>query len=286
MHGLRRDIRTLHHDTALMAYLLDPGSGKFLLDDLALRFLSVEVQSPDAEPGTLDLDGELEIEQTGRRAAVVLQLAAALDHALDARELTDLYERFELPLVRVLARMETFGIRIDREFLEVLSKDLGEQCEMYVQRIYAHAGKEFNVNSTPQLRTILFDELGLIPVKKTKTGPSTDADSLAEDGRGPPDRRRPPALPRGREAAQHLRRRAAAAHRGRRSHPRHLQADRHHHRSHLERGAQPAERAGAHRRRSRDAPGVRRRRRAGGSSPPTTRRSSCGSSRTSPRIPD
>ena len=178
MHGLGRDVRTLHHDTAVMAYLLDPGSGKFLLDDLALRFLSLEVQSPDAEPGTLDLDGELEIEQTGRRAVVVLQLAAALDHALEARELTDLYERFELPLVRVLARMETVGIRIDREFLEALREDLAEQCDMYVQRIYAHAGKEFNVNSTPQLRTILFDKLGLIPVKKTKTGPSTDADSL------------------------------------------------------------------------------------------------------------
>lgn len=178
MHGLGRDIRTLRHDTALMAYLLDPGSGKFLLDDLALRFLSLEVQSPDREPGTLDLDGELEVEQTGRRAVVVLQLAAALDHALDARELTDLYERFELPLVRVLARMETVGIRIDRQFLEVLRADLAEQCDTYVQRIYAHAGREFNVNSTPQLRTILFDELGLIPVKKTKTGPSTDADSL------------------------------------------------------------------------------------------------------------
>jgi DNA polymerase-1 len=178
MHGLGRDIRTLHHDTALMAYLLDPGSGKFLLDDLALRFLSVEVTSPDTEPGTLDLDGDVELEQTGRRAVVVLQLAAALDHALDARELTDLYERFELPLVRVLARMETHGIRVDREFLESLRKDLAEQCETYVQRIYAHAGKEFNVNSTPQLRTILFDELGLVPVKKTKTGPSTDADSL------------------------------------------------------------------------------------------------------------
>ena len=87
-----------------MAYLLDPGSGKFLLDDLALRFLSLEVRSPDAEPGTLDLDGDLEIEQTGRRAVVVLQLAAALEHALEARELTELYERFELPLVRVLAR--------------------------------------------------------------------------------------------------------------------------------------------------------------------------------------
>ena len=112
-----------------MAYLLDPGSGKFLLDDLALRFLSLEVRSPDAEPGTLDLDGDLEVEQTGRRAVVVLQLAAALEHALEARELTELYERFERPLVRVLARMESNGIRIDREFLEALRAELGEQCD-------------------------------------------------------------------------------------------------------------------------------------------------------------
>ena len=98
--------------------------------------------------------------------------------ALDARELVDLYERFELPLVRVLARMEDAGIRIDREFLEALRADLQQQCDEYVRRIYVHAGEEFNVNSTPQLRVILFDKLGLVPQKKTKTGPSTDADSL------------------------------------------------------------------------------------------------------------
>ena len=74
--------------------------------------------------------------------------------------------------------MERAGIRIDRRFLEELSAELGQQCEALVQRIYALAGEEFNVNSTPQLRTILFEKLGLIPVKKTKTGPSTDADSL------------------------------------------------------------------------------------------------------------
>ena len=106
MHGLDADVRSLLHDTAVMAYLLDPGSGKFLLEDLALRFLSLEVRSPDAEEGTLDLDGDNELDQTGRRAVVVLQLAAALEQALEARELTELYELFELPLVRVLARME------------------------------------------------------------------------------------------------------------------------------------------------------------------------------------
>jgi len=78
----------------------------------------------------------------------------------------------------VLARMEDAGIRIDREFLDVLRKELAEQCEVLVAKIHQHAGEEFNVNSTPQLRTILFEKLGIQPVKKTKTGPSTDADSL------------------------------------------------------------------------------------------------------------
>ncbi|MET0628452.1 MAG: DNA polymerase I [Acidimicrobiia bacterium] len=178
MHGLALDVRTLADDTALMAYLLDPAEGKYLLDDLALRFLSLEVTSPDVEPGTLDFDGQAEVDHAGRRAAVVLQLAGALREALEARELTDLYERFELPLVRVLARMETAGIKIDREFLEGLRADLSKQCDEYVRRIHALAGEEFNVNSTPQLRVILFEKLGLVPVKKTKTGPSTDADSL------------------------------------------------------------------------------------------------------------
>jgi len=178
IHGLDVDVRGLRHDTAVMAYLLDPAEGKYALDDLALRYLALEVRSADAEEGTLDLDGQIETEQTGRRAAIVLRLADALSSAVEARDLTDLYERFELPLVRVLAKMETAGIRIDREFLDELRTDLSQQCEALVTRIYAHAGEEFNVNSTPQLRTILFDKLGLVPVKKTKTGPSTDADSL------------------------------------------------------------------------------------------------------------
>jgi DNA polymerase I len=178
MRGLRLDLRTVHHDTAVMAYLLDPAEGKYLLEDLALRYLSLEVQSPDVEVGTLDFGGEAGIEETGRRAVAVLRLGHELADALEARELTDLYERFERPLIRVLAKMEGAGIRIDRVFLDELRTQLAKECDELVRRIQAHAGQEFNVNSTPQLRTILFDQLGLTPVKKTKTGPSTDADSL------------------------------------------------------------------------------------------------------------
>ncbi|MDQ1521636.1 MAG: polymerase [Actinomycetota bacterium] len=179
MHGLRpADVRSLAYDTAVMSYLLDPGEGKYLLDDLALRYLSIELQSPDRVEGTLDLDGDASAEDVGRRAALLLRLVDTLGEALQARELTDLYERFERPLVRVLADMEDAGIRIDVDFLAELGSDLTDRCRTLEAEIHAQAGESFNVNSTPQLRRVLFDKLGLTPVKKTKTGPSTDADSL------------------------------------------------------------------------------------------------------------
>jgi DNA polymerase-1 len=178
MHGLGVDARRLTHDTAVMAYLLDPGEGRYALEDLALRYLSVEVRSPDRVEGTLDLDGESGLDDTGRRAAILPGLADTLEEALRARELVELYETVELPLVRVLAKMEDAGVRIDTEYLAELGRELGDQCRQLEAEIHAHAGEPFNVNSTPQLRHVLFEKLGLTPVKKTKTGPSTDADSL------------------------------------------------------------------------------------------------------------
>jgi DNA polymerase-1 len=178
MHGLDSELPSLHHDTALMAYLLDPGEGKYALEDLALRYLQIELQSPDHHEGTLDLDGDAGVNETGRRAAIVLRLVETLEEALHARELVDLYDRFELPLIPVLAKMEQAGVRIDVEFLNQLGMELGDQCRQAEAEIHAQAGETFNVNSTPQLRRILFEKLGLNPVKRTKTGPSTDADSL------------------------------------------------------------------------------------------------------------
>jgi DNA polymerase I len=186
MHGLRRlpggdviDVRTLDVDTAVAAYLLDPAESTYELPDLARRYLQLDVAAGTAAAeGTLDLDGSSGVEEAGRRAAAVHRLAVALEDGMAARELTDLYRRVERPLVRVLARMEEAGVRVDLEFLQELSVELTKECGELETRIHAAAGERFNVNSTPQLRLILFEKLGLTPVKKTKTGPSTDADSL------------------------------------------------------------------------------------------------------------
>ncbi|MGZ6907111.1 MAG: DNA polymerase I [Acidimicrobiia bacterium] len=184
MHGLHWSagvaVQTLDLDTAVMAYLVDPGEGKYDLGELCLRFCGFELTSPDREQveGTLDLDGDASGEDAGRRAAAALRLGDALRDVLDARELRSLYDDVERPLVGVLATMEQVGVRVDREFLDQMRADLQKQCDELESRIHAHAGEPFVINSVPQLRRILFEVLELTPVKRTKTGPSTDADSL------------------------------------------------------------------------------------------------------------
>ena len=185
-HGLRRlprghriDVRTLDLDSAIAAYLLDPAETAYELPELARRYLQLDVAAGTAaEEGQLDLDGSSGVEEAGRRAAAVHRLAVALEEGMAARELTELYQTIERPLVRVLARMEEAGVGVDLDFLRELSVELTKECGELEARIYAAAGERFQVNSVPQLRRILFEKLGLTPVKKTKTGPSTDADSL------------------------------------------------------------------------------------------------------------
>src|SRR3990172_2138229 len=138
----------------------------------------MDLTPPESREGTLDFTGEGGAVEAGRGAAAVLLLGGVLGEAMDERGLTDLYERIERPLIRVLARMEDAGIRIDVAFLTQLGGELGDECRRLEAEIHVHAGEKFNVNSTPQLRRVLFEKLGLSPVKKTKTGPSTDADSL------------------------------------------------------------------------------------------------------------
>jgi len=175
------DFDSLRLDTAIAAYLVDPGETQYLLEDLAMRFANLEVRSPDAPPpGQLDLTGGAAdpSEDAARRAVAVARLREPLSQALEARGLSKLYDEIERPLVRVLARMERVGVRVDTEYLRGIVAHLTDEVHQLDREIQELAGRPFTVNSTKQLREVLFDELGLQPQKKTKTGYSTDAASL------------------------------------------------------------------------------------------------------------
>ena len=185
MRGLDRfgvDVRSLSLDTMLAAYLLDPAETRYELAQLLDRWSDARLPAEEVEDeGRLDF-GEAETsaraQRAARRALAIDALAAPLADALASRGLDTLNAEIEVPLVRVLARMEILGIGVDADELRRLRDDLVTRCDELRSLIHADAGEEFNVNSTVKLREILFDRLGLTPQKKTKTGYSTDAATL------------------------------------------------------------------------------------------------------------
>ncbi len=179
--ALGSDLRGLALDTKLAAYLLDPADTAYELDDLLASHAAAELAGSDAVPdGQLDLGGgQVDAAvQAGRRALGVAELVGPVSAALAALSLAELNRDIEVPLVRVLARMEHLGIGVDVDVLRSLNAELTQTADRERAAVVELAGHEFNVNSTPQLRTVLFDELGLTPQKKTKTGYSTDQATL------------------------------------------------------------------------------------------------------------
>jgi DNA polymerase-1 len=167
-------------DTALASYLLDPADTTYdlgvLVERHAHRMLPV-IGPPD---GQLDLTGGVAdpSAEAAHRAAAVSVLHDRLSSALEAQGLRMLNDDIEVPLVAVLARMEELGVGVDLTELTRLRDELTADGERLRGLVHEAAGEEFNVNSTKQLREVLFEKLGLTPGKKTKTGYSTDAATL------------------------------------------------------------------------------------------------------------
>ncbi len=149
-------------DVSLAGYLLDPSKGPYDAPSLALRYLNQELPKDD-------LCAEV---------SAVFTLRQTLQALLEEQGMTKLYETVELPLCRVLYDMECEGVAVDRMALLAFGNMLSGQIDALQQEIYRMAGKEFNINSTQQLGVVLFEDLQLPPVKKTKTGYSTNADVL------------------------------------------------------------------------------------------------------------
>lgn len=156
-------------DVALAAYVADSNNGAMALPALMERYGGAVMPEED-DPARL----------VALRAAATAALVAPLQEALDAGCAHKVYEEIDLPLVGVLCCMERTGAALDAGHLAGLAESTGAEIERLKQEIYKAAGREFNVDSPKQLSEVLFEEIGLTPKKKTRSGYSTDARVLKE----------------------------------------------------------------------------------------------------------
>ncbi len=201
MQALGHRLEGIDGDTMLADYLLETGRTSRKLDDIAMRVLGHRMISyGEVTDGLDDAQGfaAVAIEDATAYAAEDAHVAWLLDRAFQERlaqgELERLYREVELPVIPVLADMELNGIGLDVEALAVMERELAATISTLEAEIHALAGRPFNVASPKQLAEVLFDEQGFEPLKKTKTGRSTDATTLEGLAARHPDRRLPSAL--------------------------------------------------------------------------------------------
>ena len=172
------EIQAAMFDTMIAHYLINP-EGRHNMDDLSeqyLHYTPVHIEeligAKGMQQGNMrNVDKHLLTEYACEDADVTLQLYHKLDEEIEKSGYRDLFEKVEMPLVPVLAKMEHDGVKIDNVFLEDYSKKLQEEIGAYETRIYEYAGRKFNIASPRQLGEILFDVLKLSDKpKKTKSG--------------------------------------------------------------------------------------------------------------------
>jgi DNA polymerase-1 len=174
-------------DTMIAAYLLNPNHRSYLLEQVAQELLGSRPDleravGPLASPTDLfgPVDAQADAQRAGEAAAVVTRLAPLLRERLAEQGSLRLFDEIEMPLVPVLAEMERNGFCLDITVLRELGKELERELEHMMGTITRLAGQELNVNSPKQLAAVLFDKLGLKPIRKTKTGYSTDEETLTQ----------------------------------------------------------------------------------------------------------
>jgi DNA polymerase-1 len=166
-------------DVMLAGYVLESGSGKYALSALAsVEAIPDVAPRPDWRRGAVDVAATAK--QLAAEAAAILTLARRQNEKLAAAKQEHLYREVELALSPVLASMECVGIRADGDYLRRLGNEVATAARALEGEIQGVAGTEFNIASPKQLAEILFGRLGLPVLKKTKTGPSTDADVLEQ----------------------------------------------------------------------------------------------------------
>lgn len=186
-HGLKNEIGVLKRhgvsmngigfDAMLGAYVLTPGRSKYDVFDVAWEQLGMELPQVDPK-GKNGVEEDDIIRAICAEAEAVFKLEPVLWSRLEADELLVLMTAVEQPLVPVLAEMELRGVALDTQWLSELSGHLEQNIRALEQNVFSEAGLEFNIGSTKQLQSVLFDKMQLPSGKKTKTGYSTGADTL------------------------------------------------------------------------------------------------------------
>lgn len=181
------ELKGLSFDTMIASYLLNPSKRNHNLEDIALENLDYHKTTYHEVAGKgkkeinfREIPLEAARDYSAEDADITYRLTNVLRPKLKEAKLTQLFLEIEIPLVNVLARMEKWGVRLDADRLDSISVHLEEELRKIMKGIYALAGMEFNINSPIQLREVLFDKRGLKPVKRTKTGYSTDIEVLEE----------------------------------------------------------------------------------------------------------
>ncbi len=172
VHDAKRlGVRGVDFDTYLAGYLVKPGLGSYELEPLASErgLADVEVRHEDRA-----------VAEAARRAAQIYALSPRLVEELEEMGLARLYYDVELPLADVLGEIEEVGMPVDAATLEEVGEELEGRIEELERRIYEEVGHPFNIGSPKQLGEVLFEEMGIPPVRKTKTGYSTDAKVLQQ----------------------------------------------------------------------------------------------------------
>ncbi len=189
-HGIKDDIVLLDKmgigyenygfDTSLGAYVLDPTMSDYNISRIAFHYLEREVSDSSEYKKGEDIltDGE-ELKKAGGLIRAVSDLYTVLSGKIKEQGQEHLMDDIELPLLRVLASMQISGFFVDTEKLKKYGEELDIRISSLKDCITVMAGEEFNINSPKQLGTVLFEHMGIPPVKKTKSGYSTDSDVLS-----------------------------------------------------------------------------------------------------------
>ncbi len=159
-----RGVAGIEHALILYSYLLRPTTANHAFPEIVLRSLN---QTLSGAPG--------------ERADFLLRAAPVLRAEVEKQGLAELYEKIDLPLAPVLARMEAAGVRVDRDELEIISAKSQEEIARLEKSIFEQAGFEFNIKSTQQLAEVLFDKLNLQPPRKTRTKVRSTAAEVLEE---------------------------------------------------------------------------------------------------------